>query len=145
MYIYTKKFMFIFLFSIFLFSFGFLHSEEHLKTKISPVLKSATTILGNEIYYPDGKAEIVSFIVEVPPGGVTPNHVHSYPVYIYIMEGEMTYTWEDGTVTIYKPGKAYIEDSKSAHYGKNLGDITLKALIVGIGAEGIKFTTSPKN
>ena len=55
------------------------------------------------------------------------------------------YTWEDGTVTIYKPGKAYIEDSKSAHYGKNLGDITLKALIVGIGAEGIKFTTSPKN
>ena len=85
----------------------------------------------------------MSFIVEVPPGGVTPNHVHSYPVYIYIMEGEMTYTWEDGTVTIYKPGKAYIEDSKSAHYGQNLGDITLKALIVGIGAEGIKFTTSP--
>ena len=78
MYIYIKKLGFILLFSIFLFSFGFLYSEEHLKTKISPVLKSATTILGNEIYYPDGNAEIVSFIVEVPPGGVTPNHAVSY-------------------------------------------------------------------
>jgi len=143
--LYIKISRLIFFISIFLFSFGFLYSDEHLKTKISPVLKSATTILGNEIYYPDGKAEIVSFIVEVPPGGVTPNHIHSYPVYIYIMEGEMTYTWEDGTVTIYKPGKAYIEDSKNAHHGKNLGDVTLKALIVGIGAEGIKFTTPPKN
>ena len=88
-----------------------------------------------EINYPTDPAKVVSKIVTVPAGSETGVHTHAEPLYGYILEGEITidYGSEHGIKT-FGEGDALMEAIQFPHNGKNIGDETVKILVVSFGS-----------
>lgn len=106
----------------------------------------ARTVLDQLIEYPDtGETEITSAIVEIPPGASTGMHYHEVPLYVFVIEGTVTVTYdtEDGDVVKqYSKGEAVLEAIGTHHEGRNDGDSPVKLLVVYIGADGSTPTVS---
>ena len=62
-----------------------------------------------------------------------------------IQEGEATITYEDGTVSVYKAGDAFLEDTGIVHSSENTGNVPVKLLVVAIGVEGERVMTPVEN
>ncbi len=72
----------------------------------------------------------------IPPGYVGGKHMHPGPVFVYVLEGELTVVLEGGTKT-FKAGELYPEDMNSAMVGKNLsGTDDLEILVFQVGDIG---------
>lgn len=105
--------------------------------KTTPVLKSTMTASNRPIAYPsDGKAEVISVIGEIEPGGRTARHQHPVPVFVYVLEGALTVQADGAEPREYKPGQAFLEDVDRWHQGFNRGTAPVKILVVFSGAEG---------
>jgi len=112
--------------------------------KTTPVLKSGKTADGETLVYPKtDKAEIVSVIGTLDPGGRTPLHQHPVPVYVYVMEGALEVQTEGKAVRSYKAGEAFLETVGRWHQAFNKTDKAVKLLVVYVGEEG-KPTTVTK-
>lgn len=105
--------------------------------KTTPILKASKTASDHPLAYPTGaKAEIVSVVGELEPGGRTAKHQHPVPVFVYVLEGTLTVQADGGPPREYKPGQAYIEDIDHWHQAFNRGTAPVKILVVFSGAEG---------
>jgi quercetin dioxygenase-like cupin family protein len=115
------------------------------KASVAPILATATTILGQPITYPEATAEntaeITAVIVTLPPGVSTGLHRHPVPLFGYMLEGELTVTYEgpdgDTSERIYRLGDALMEAVGTPHDGRNTGTGDVRILAVFIGADGI--------
>ena len=76
------------------------------------------------------------------PGASTGLHKHDAPLYVYVLEGTITVTYEGGIVKNYSAGSAILEAVGTAHNGENRTDQTVKLLVVNMGAEGVTNTVS---
>jgi len=113
--------------------------------KSTPVLKSGLTAGKKPIEYPKaGKAEIISVIGQLEPGGRTALHQHPVPVYVYVLEGTLTVQAQGAEAREYKPGQAYLEDVNHWHQAFNKGDAPVKILVVFVGEEGKPTTIAAK-
>jgi quercetin dioxygenase-like cupin family protein len=113
--------------------------------KTTPVLKSGTTAGKQPIEYPKaGKAEIVSVVGELEPGGRTPLHQHPVPVYVYVLDGTLTVQTQGGEAREYKTGQAFLEDVNVLHQAFNKGATPAKILVVFLGEEGKPTTITAK-
>lgn len=112
--------------------------------KAEPVLKSGKTADGDPFKYPETKkAEIVSVIGTLEPGGRTALHQHPVPVYVYLLEGSLTVKTEGEESRNYKAGQAFLESVNRWHQAFNEGTEPAKLLVVFMGEEG-KPTTQAK-
>ena len=66
----------------------------------------------------EGKEVIIKHFV-LPPGFVGGRHFHPGPVYVYVLEGELTIETEGKTET-YRAGQLYPEPLNSVMQGRNL-------------------------
>ena len=74
--------------------------------------------------------------VAVPAGFVGGKHLHPGPVFVYVLEGELTVELEGETKT-FKAGELYPEDINAAMVGKNLSTTDdLKLLIFHAAGAG---------
>ncbi len=113
--------------------------------KTSPVLKSTQTASNLKLEYPKtGKAEIVSVIGELEPGGRTARHQHPVPVFVYVLEGTLTVQAEGGQPREYRPGQAFMEDINHWHQALNKTSAPVKILVVFMGEEGKPTTISAR-
>ena len=117
------------------------HADSHAKR----IIRTDKTALGNDLVYPEGKAMVTAFELTVPVGGPITPHTHSFPVLIIMQEGEATITYEDGTVSVYKAGDAFIEDTGIVHRSENTGTVPVKLLVVAIGVDGERIMTPVEN
>jgi quercetin dioxygenase-like cupin family protein len=114
--------------------------------KTQPLLKTTQTRDNEPIVYPkSGKAEIISVIGTIEPGGRTPLHEHPVPVLVYILEGELELQTDGGQPHKYKAGEAYIESLNRKHQAFNKGGSPTKILVVFVGEEGKPTTTTAKS
>ncbi len=70
---------------------------------------------------------------DIPPGFVGGRHYHPGPVYVYVLEGELTVETEGKTET-YRAGQLYPEPLNSVMQGRNLSasdDLELVVFQVG--------------
>jgi quercetin dioxygenase-like cupin family protein len=105
--------------------------------KTTPVLKSGLTAGKKQIEYPKtAKAEIISVIGQLEPGGRTALHQHPVPVYVYVLEGTLTVQDQGAEARDYKPGQAFLEDVNHWHQAFNKGSAPAKILVVFVGEEG---------
>lgn len=108
--------------------------------------KQARTVLDQMIGYPTtGETEITSAIITIPPGASTGWHYHKVPLYVYVMEGTVTVTYdtEGGEVVKeYTEGSAILEAIGTHHEGRNTGKSSVTLLVVYIGAVGSTSTVS---
>jgi quercetin dioxygenase-like cupin family protein len=101
-----------------------------------PVIKTGKTRDNDPIQFPKtDKAEIVSVVGTIQPGGRTPLHQHPVPVYVYVLEGEVEH---------YKTGEAYIESLNRNHQLFNKGGSPARVLVVFISEEGKPTTIASK-
>jgi len=111
----------------------------------TPVLKSGKTADGDPLAFPQTqKPEIVSVIGTLEAKGQTALHRHPVPVFVYLLEGELSVQIEgQQDRRQYKTGEAFLEVVNKWHQAFNDSDQPAKVLVVFMGEEG-KPTTEAK-
>lgn len=104
---------------------------------LTPLLATGTTIIDQPIAYPEGTPKVTAAIVTIPPGGETGWHLHEVPLYVYILEGEVTVDYGEKGVKVVKQGESILEAMNWAHNGMNKTDKPLRILAVYMGADGV--------
>jgi quercetin dioxygenase-like cupin family protein len=105
---------------------------------LTPLLEGNQTTVGQPILaYPDGTPHLTAAIVTIPPGGDTGWHIHEVPLFIYILDGEVTVDYGQGVVKVYKPGDSFMEAMNRPHDGINKSDAPVRILAFYVGAEGV--------
>ena len=94
------------------------------------ILETDKTIIDQEFQYPQGKPLVTSSIVTLPVGTETGFHIHEYPMYAFILDGEITVDYGEKGLKKYVKGDSFIEAINYEHNGKNTGDEPAKILVV---------------
>ncbi len=97
-----------------------------------------TTVAGEEIAYPSGKPHVNAMIVTLAPGEKTMLHQHGVPVFIHILEGEVTVDYGDKGMKTFRQGESFLEAMEVTHAGMNSGTVPVKILAVYMGADGAR-------
>lgn len=109
-------------------------SDYSKEVRVEPVLKTDKTSIGQEIHYPDFKDEEVSIAkVIIPPGKATGWHKHSFPVFAYVLKGNLTIELENQKMLEFAPDSSFAEVIDTFHNGRNNGkeDVVLIAFFMG--------------
>ena len=91
------------------------------------------TVIGQAISYPSGSPQITSTIVTIPVGAETGPHLHEYPLFVYVMGGEITVDYGDHGIKKFVKGDSFVEAINYTHNGKNNGDEPAEILVVLVG------------
>jgi quercetin dioxygenase-like cupin family protein len=96
----------------------------------------ATSLLETPLAGVKGKTVIIKHF-EFPPGFVGGKHFHPGPVFVYVLEGELTIDTEGTGRQTIKAGQLYQEPIRSVMQGRNLSttDAT-KIVVFQVGDEG---------
>jgi len=94
------------------------------------ILDTNSTVIGQDIQYPSGSPQIISKIVTIPVGAETGDHIHEYPMFAYIMDGEVSVDYGEQGVKTYLKGESIVEAINYTHNGKNNGDKPTEILVV---------------
>jgi quercetin dioxygenase-like cupin family protein len=106
------------------------------KKLLTPLLESGQTVIGEPIAYPQGTPKVTGAIVVLGPGKETGWHIHSVPLFAYVLQGEISVDYGDKGVKVYKAGDAFLEAMNHPHNGMNKGKVPVELLAVYMGAEG---------
>jgi quercetin dioxygenase-like cupin family protein len=122
---------------VFAFIISPLHAQERKEVTITPLLSSTVTSSGQPIVLPQKNAEVVVSIYDVAPGTALPVHKHPYPMYAYVLFGNLRVTnTETGRSDTYKPGDFILESVGQWHLGVNIGSEPLRLLVINIAEKG---------
>ena len=97
------------------------------------ILETGKTVIDQDIQYPSGSPLITSKIITIPIGAETGSHIHEYPMFGYMIEGEITVDYGDQGTKTFLEGDSLIEAINYTHNGKNTGNEPAKILVVVIG------------
>lgn len=101
------------------------------------LFKGGETVTGEVIAYPTtGKPVVTAAIVTIGPGEKTVVHRHGVPLFIHVLEGEVTVDYGDRGTKRFKAGESFLEAMNVEHAGTNVGTVPVKMLAVYMGAEG---------
>lgn len=104
------------------------------------LMSSSQSILGEDIQYPDGKPTVTAAILTLQPGESTGMHRHEAPLFVMILEGEVTVDYGQNGMKRYVAGDAFLEAFKSNHSGANTGAEPVRILTVFAGSDTVKNT-----
>lgn len=106
-----------------------------------PILRTGTTAAGQPITYPKvADPEVTAVLVEIPPGAETGWHTHPFPIYGYVLAGELDVEIEGGKKNRYKAGDAIAEAVGLLHNGRNSGTEPVRLILFVTGEKGRPFT-----
>jgi quercetin dioxygenase-like cupin family protein len=104
-----------------------------------------TTLLQQRPPFIPESAEVMTLMVEVPPGGPgVPPHRHAGPVFGYVLEGEIIFELEGQAERVITAGEAFWEPGGDViHYqdGNNLADAWSRFVVVMMGVPGQPMLT----
>jgi len=113
---------------------GFLGSTTK-EISSQTILDTDQTVIGQQIQYPFGSPKITSKIVTIPVGAETGPHIHEYPMFAYIMKGEVTVDYGEKGFKTFVKGDSIVEAINYIHNGKNNGGEPTEILIVLMSEE----------
>ena len=113
------------------------HPEYGHKVKTELILKTEENISGQKLQWPQYEHSEVTIIkIIIPPEGSAPWHLHTMPMFAYIIQGTVEIELEDGRVFVYESGQALAESMNSFHRGKNIGKDEVILIAMYIGEKG---------
>ncbi len=106
-------------------------AEQEYKPKVK-----VTSLLETPLTGVEGKKVIIKHF-ELPPGFVGGKHFHPGPVFVYVLEGELTINTEKAGRQTIRAGKLYQEPIRSVMQARNLSttDVT-KIVVFQVGDKG---------
>ena len=118
--------------------------SQQAQTTITAVSKDTTTDAGEPIaYLSTPNPEVTSVILALPQGGKTDWMTHPVPGYLYILQGELTVEFTDGTHLVFKAGQAFMQARTKWHRGINTGAGEMRFLAVFFGEKGTPVILNP--
>lgn len=90
-----------------------------------------------------GDYDLITQVVDLPPGGMIPKHTHGGPVVAQVIAGAITLTDAMGTKT-YKAGESFTENPGVVHSGVNNGSVTARVAVSYLIPKGAEVTTMVK-
>jgi quercetin dioxygenase-like cupin family protein len=113
-------------------------SEESAKVfktiRIKPIpMENAKTIIGQDFVYPTGTPQIQVFEIEIPPGQQTTLHRHATPLFAYIVSGDLELDYGSKGKKIVRSGSSFVEAINWCHFGKPLGNQSVRIIAVYLG------------
>jgi quercetin dioxygenase-like cupin family protein len=109
---------------------------------VRTLIETDQTILGQEFFYPEGRAKLTAVVVTVPPGAELALHLHPVPVFAYVLKGELVVDYGAEGERVYRRGDALVEAFDYPHQGHNGGKGNVKILVVYAGADGVPNTVA---
>lgn len=107
--------------------------EEAARTpyaKVVEVFSGDTTVAGEKVSFPQTDPSVKSLIVSMDPGEKTAWHQHGAPMFAYILQGEITVTYEGLGKKVYREGDGLLEAMHVTHEGQNTGEGPARILTV---------------
>jgi quercetin dioxygenase-like cupin family protein len=95
------------------------------------------------IYLSTPDPVISSDILTLPPGGVTRWMTHPNPEYVYVLLGDLTVQFADGTKKTFHQGEALLQPRTVWRRGRIEGKGPLRFLAVAFGAKGVPAILHP--
>lgn len=111
--------------------------DAQYQNLLTPILSGNQTIIGQEIAYPAGTPKVTAAIVVIPPGKDTGWHTHQVPLFVYVLDGEVTVDYGSKGTKAYQPGAGFLEAENWPHNGINNTDKPARIFAVYMGAEGV--------
>lgn len=106
-------------------------TEQEYKPKVK-----ATPLLETPLAGVKGKTVIIKHF-EIPPGFVGAKHFHPGPVFVYVLEGQLTIDTEVAGRQTIKAGELYQEPIRAVMQGRNLSTTdAAKIIVFQVGDEG---------
>ncbi|MDR5903508.1 cupin domain-containing protein [Halomonas icarae] len=103
---------------------------------ITPILEATETITGQPIHFPQGNNQLVAVLAEIEPGGQVGRHLHPVPLFVYMLEGQLSIEIEGHGIKTFDAGQGFAEVINTWHNGRNPGDVPARLLIVFSGQQG---------
>ncbi|ASP32432.1 cupin domain-containing protein [Labrenzia sp. VG12] len=104
--------------------------------KTREVFAGDTTIAGEKVAFPQDNPSVRAIEITMEPGEVTAWHQHHAPLFAYVLEGEITVTYEEIGKKVYRKGDGILEAMNVTHRGANTGDGPAKILAVFLLGDG---------
>jgi quercetin dioxygenase-like cupin family protein len=109
---------------------------------LTPLFKGAETVIGQKIAYPAGDPNVTAAIVVIAPGKESGWHSHEVPLFVTVLEGDISVDYGSKGVKVYKPGDSFLEAEEWPHNATNKTEKIVRLLAVYMGTEG-KANASP--
>jgi quercetin dioxygenase-like cupin family protein len=114
------------------------HAKEYENVKVDKLLVSGTAYNGQPLsYMQTDRPEVTALVVTLRPGGSTGWHRHPVRVYAYMLEGELTVEFKDGSSHLFRKGEPIVEVTDLLHNGVNTGRGDAKLVVFYTGAVGV--------
>jgi quercetin dioxygenase-like cupin family protein len=111
--------------------------------KAATLLQSTTTAVGQQIQFPQGRNQFTGVLIELAPGGEVGRHLHPFPNYVYVLNGQITIDIDGQPSRTYSAGESFVESTNTWHNGVNRGQVPVTILVVFAGEEGKPVTVRP--
>ena len=117
--------------------------EEKPPVDVQELFTSTKPIYGDSFSYPEGKAEMRLYKVDVQPGGEVPLHFHEAPLTSYIEEGQLTLKTKKGKSTVFREGDTFVLAANTPpHTMTNNGKVPAVMWVTVAAAEGVPTLTT---
>jgi quercetin dioxygenase-like cupin family protein len=105
--------------------------EAAAKARAARVFSATTTANGQPIALPQGNAEVVVWIYDIPVGARLPVHKHPFQRYAYVLAGTLRVAAADNSrAWDYRAGDFIVEMVDAWHYGTNIGTEAVRLLVI---------------
>src|SRR5262249_14734817 len=103
-----------------------------------------TTTAGEPLLYLSTPNPVISSgIVTLPPGGISRWMVHPVPAYVYVLQGDLTVEFEDGSTKTFHEGQVMLQPRAGWHRGRNARKVPPRFLAVFMGAKEVPGILHP--
>lgn len=108
--------------------------------RVEEILSTSETVTGEKLAFPQNDPSVKVDIVTLGVGEKTDWHQHGTPLIAYILDGEITVTYEEFGKKLYRRGDALLEAMGVTHRGENTGDVPARILSVFLLGDHAKPT-----
>ncbi|GAA0782397.1 cupin domain-containing protein [Roseibium denhamense] len=115
-------------------------TAKTLYPELREVFSGSKTIAGETVSFPQNNPSVHAIELTLQPGQVTGWHQHKAPLFAYILQGEITVTYEEIGKKVYREGEGILEAMSVTHRGENTGDTPVRILAVYLLGDGNEAT-----
>jgi quercetin dioxygenase-like cupin family protein len=105
-------------------------AEEPAAIKARQILATTTTVTGQKLVLPGRNAQLLVSILDIAPGARLPRHMHPYPRYAYVLQGELVVDYDGSGPKVYGTGEFIVEAVNTWHFGENKGTTPVRLLVI---------------
>ncbi|GAB4512656.1 MAG: hypothetical protein Tsb0019_09470 [Roseibium sp.] len=104
--------------------------------KVREVFSGDLTVAGEKVAFPQQNPSVRAIEITMEPGEITAWHQHHAPLFAFILDGEITVTYEGLGKKVYRAGDGLLEAMDITHRGANTGDGPARILAVFLLGDG---------